>query len=69
MSSRRHLLPVVIVILGLASLRPAAADPADDGAKFIDDFGHRAIAVYRGEILPTKKREGQQPAAGPSSAF
>ena len=45
MSSRRHLLPVVIVILGFAGLRPAAADPADDGAKFIDDFGHRAIAA------------------------
>jgi len=45
MSSRRHLLPIVILVLGLATLRPAAANPADDAAKFIDDFGQRAIAA------------------------
>lgn len=45
MSLRRHLLPVVIVVLGLTGLRSAAADSADDAAKFIDDFGQRAIAA------------------------
>lgn len=42
MITRRLLIPIVFVVVGLAG-RPAAADPAQDAQTFINDFGHRAI--------------------------
>jgi len=45
MSSRRHILPLVVAILGFLSLRPATADSVDDAVKYIDDFGQRAISA------------------------
>jgi len=51
MLSRRLLLPVLLVV-GMAAAAPAAnAGPAEDAAKFIDDFGHRAIQALTAENL------------------
>ena len=41
---RRFLVPFVLLVFGIAAAHPAAADSGDDAMKFIDDFGHRAIA-------------------------
>lgn len=44
MLSRRHLIHLVVAVLGFITLRTAgAADAAADGAQFINDFGHRAV--------------------------
>lgn len=45
MLSRRLLVPVVLAVFGFAAAPSAHADPAQDAAAFIDDFGHRAIAA------------------------
>ncbi len=47
MLSRHFLVPVILLVFGVASAHVALANSSQDAAKFINEFGQRAIAALK----------------------
>ena len=46
-----------VALVTLGALRPASADEAGDPARFVQDFGHQAMAVLADKSLTGERRE------------
>jgi len=55
MLSRRFLVPIILIVSGIASARVALADSSQEATNFLNEFGQRAIAALKAPNIPDEE--------------